>query len=67
MKSVGYIRREGRSQGSLFPLGLDDLVPGDQVWRGIDAFVDGLAMAELGFERSEAAETGVPAMIRGIC
>jgi transposase len=39
---------------------LDDLVPTDHECRVIDAFVDGLAMAELGFERAEAAETGRP-------
>jgi transposase len=44
----------------LFPAVLDDLVPADHVCRVIDAFVDRLAMAELGFERSEAAETGRP-------
>jgi hypothetical protein len=31
-----------------------------RVCRVIDAFVDGLAMAELGFERAEAADTGRP-------
>jgi transposase len=46
---------------------LDDLVPADHVCRVIDAFVDGLAMAELGFERAEAAETGRPGYIRAIC
>jgi len=39
---------------------LDDLVPADHVCRVIDAFVEGLAMAELGFERAQAAETGRP-------
>src|SRR6201997_3964321 len=57
---MGYIRGEGRDQGTLFPVVLDDLVPADHVCRVIDAFVDGLAMSELGFERSEAAETGRP-------
>jgi transposase len=57
---MGYIQGEGRSQGTLFPVVLDDLVPADHVCRVIDAFVDGLAMAELGFERAEAAETGRP-------
>jgi transposase len=57
---MSYICGEGRSQGSLFPVVLDDLVPGDHVCRVIDAFVDGLPMAKLGFERSEAAETGRP-------
>jgi transposase len=57
---MGYIQGGGRSQGTLFPVVLDDLVPGDHVCRVIDAFVEGLAMAELGFERSEAADTGRP-------
>jgi transposase len=57
---MGYIRGEGRSQGTLLPVVLDDLVPSDHVCRVIDVFVDKLAMVELGFERSEAAETGRP-------
>jgi transposase len=57
---MGYIRGDGRSQGTLFPVVLDDLIPSDHVCRVIDAFVEGLAMSELGFERSEAAETGRP-------
>jgi transposase len=57
---MGYIRGDGRSQGTLFPVVLDDLVPGDHVCRVIDAFVDGLEMEQLGFARAEAAETGRP-------
>jgi transposase len=57
---MSYIRGEGRSQGTLFPVVLDDLVGADHVCRVMDAFVDGLAMAELGFERAEAADTGRP-------
>lgn len=57
---MSYIQGEGRSQGTLFPVVLDDFVPADHVCRVIDAFVGGLRMAELGFERSEAAETGRP-------
>src|ERR1017187_3801307 len=57
---MSYIQGEGRSQGTLFPVVLDDLVPVDHVCRVIDAFVDGLVMAELGFERAEAADTGRP-------
>ena len=57
---MGYIRGDGRSQGTLFPVVLEDLIPADHVCRVIDAFVEGLAMSELGFERSEAAETGRP-------
>jgi transposase len=57
---MGYILGEGRSQGTLFPVVLDDLIPADHVCGVIDAFVDGLALDEVGFERSEAAETGRP-------
>jgi transposase len=57
---MGYIQGDGRRQGTLFPLVLDDLVPGDHVCRVIDAFVTRLEMAELGFERAQAAETGRP-------
>jgi transposase len=57
---MGYIRGEGRDQGTLFPVVLDDLLAADHVCRVVDAFVNGLAMDELGFERSEAAETGRP-------
>lgn len=56
---MAYIQGEGRHQGTLFPLVLDDLIPTDHVCRVIDAFVDRLAMADLGFERAEA-ETGRP-------
>lgn len=57
---MGYIRGEGRDQGTLFPVVLDDLVAADHVCRVIDAFVDGLKLSELGFERAEAADTGRP-------
>ncbi len=39
---------------------LDELIPEDHVCRVIDAFVDRLDMAGLGFERAEPAETGRP-------
>jgi transposase len=57
---MAYIQGEGRHQGTLFPLVLDDLIPTDHVCRVIDAFADRLEMADLGFERAEAAETGRP-------
>jgi hypothetical protein len=57
---MGYIQGEGRHQGTLFPVVLDDLVPADYVCRVIDAFVGKLVMSELGFERAESAETGRP-------
>ena len=57
---MGYIQGEGRNQVTLFPVVLDDFVPADHVCRVIDAFVEKLAMSELGFERAQAAETGRP-------
>src|SRR5258708_5033058 len=57
---MGYIEGEGRNQGTLFPVVLDDFVPVDHVCRVIDAFVEKLVMSDLGFERAEAAETGRP-------
>src|ERR1017187_7186611 len=57
---MGYIRGDGRSQGTLFPVALDELVPTNHVCRVIDAFVDTLSMTELGFERAIAADTGRP-------
>ena len=46
---------------------LDDLIPGDHLCRVIDAFVNGLKMAALGFERAEAAETAGLGTILAIC
>lgn len=39
---------------------LDDLIPADHVCRVIHSFIDGLAMAVLGFERAETAEIERP-------
>src|SRR2546427_4285454 len=57
---MGYVQGEGRTQAALFPVTLEELIPDDHVCRVIDAFVDRLDMAGLGFERAEAAETGRP-------
>jgi len=57
---MSYIQGEGRDQGTLFSVVLDDFVPADHVCRVIDAFVEKLMMSELGFERAQAAETGRP-------
>lgn len=57
---MGFIQGEGRTQGTLFPVALDDLIPQDHVCRVIDAFVGRLDMEQLGFLRAEAAETGRP-------
>src|SRR6202046_4236663 len=57
---MSYIQGEGRNQGTLFPVVLDEFVPADHMCRVIDAFVEKLMMSELGFERAQAAETGRP-------
>ena len=57
---MGFMQGEGRTQGMLFPVTLEELIPDDHVCRVIDAFVGRLDMAALGFERAEAAETGRP-------
>jgi transposase len=57
---MAYMQGEGRSQGTLFPVVLDDLVPSDHMCRVIDAFVGRLDMDRLGFERAEPADTGRP-------
>jgi transposase len=57
---MGFIQGEGRTQGTLFPVTLNELIPQDHVCRVMDAFVDGLDMVGLGFERAEPGETGRP-------
>ncbi len=57
---MSFIRGEGRTQGTLFPVTLEELIPEDHICRVLDAFVDGLEMAALGFERADPADTGRP-------
>jgi transposase len=57
---MAYIQGVGRTQGTLFPVTLEELIPVDHVCRVIDAFVQKLDMSALGFLRAEAAETGRP-------
>ena len=58
---MSFVQGEGRTQGTLFPVTLEELIPDDHVCRVIDAFVGRLDMAGLGFECAEAAETWRPA------
>src|SRR3954453_24153678 len=57
---MGYIQGEARGQQTLFPVALDDLIPGDHFCRVIEAFAGRLDFAALGFERAGAADTGRP-------
>lgn len=54
------IEGEDRSQSVLFPERLDDYIGDDNPIRAIDAFVDQLDLADLGFEGVQAEETGRP-------
>ena len=56
-----YIDGQDRTQSVLFPERLDDWVDEDNPVRAVDAFVDALDLAQLGFERARPAETGRPA------
>ncbi len=55
-----YIEGIDRSQSTLFPDRLEDWIGEDNPVRVIDAFVDGLDLSGLGFERAVAAATGRP-------
>jgi len=57
---MAYIRGEAREQTTMFPVTPDELIPGDHMCRVIEAFVERLDMAKLGFGRAEPAETGRP-------
>jgi transposase len=57
---MGYVRGEGRDQGSLFPVRLDELIA-EHLIRVIDAFVERLELGGLGFEKAQPAATGRPA------
>jgi transposase len=60
---MGFVQGEGRTQGTLFPVCLEELIPKDHVCRVIDAFVDRLDMADLGGSmfraRTSSQSTGI--------
>jgi transposase len=56
-----FIEGESRTQATLFPERLDDWIAEDNPVRAVDAFVDELDLAKLGFESAEPAATGRPA------
>jgi len=57
---MAYIRGEAREQTTMFPVTLDELISEDHMCRVIEAFVERLDMAKLGFVRAEPADTGRP-------
>lgn len=57
---MDHIRGQSRQQSTLFPEVLDDLIPAEHPVRVVDAFVDSLDLAALGFAKLETAATGRP-------
>jgi transposase len=55
---MGYIQGDGRNQGTLSPVLLDDFVPPDHMCRVMDAFVEQLDMEKLGFGRADTGRPG---------
>ena len=55
-----FIEGEERRQVSLLPKCLDDYIAEDNPVRAVEAFVNELRLAELGFEGTEPATTGRP-------
>jgi len=56
-----FVEGQDRRQAAFLPECLDDYVASDNPVRVIDAFVDELDLAALGFERAQPASTGRPA------
>lgn len=55
-----YVEGRDRSQSFLLPENIDDYVDEDNPVRAVEAFVDALNLAELGFGRAIPADTGRP-------
>src|SRR5438552_14645909 len=58
---MDYIRGVSREQVMLFPESVEEYITEDNAVRFIDAFVESLDLAQLGFRRAQPAETGRPA------
>lgn len=63
---AGHIQGIHRSQRIMFPESLDEYIGDENPVRFIDAFVDGLDLRALGFERAVARETGRPPYHPGV-
>ena len=55
---MAHIEGQSRYQATLFPAVADDLLAAEHPVRVIDAFVDGLQLAQLGFSKVQAEATG---------
>jgi transposase len=57
---MAYVEGVERTQATLFPQSLDEYIMVENPVRLVDAFVEGLDLEALGFERAVPAETGRP-------
>ena len=57
---MAYIQGESRSQTSLFPVSLEELIPEDHLVRVIDLYVARLDLVQLGFDKALPKSTGCP-------
>src|SRR5690606_32446224 len=57
---MAYIQGESRSQTSLFPVSLEELIPEDHLVRVIDTYVTKLDLVRLGFDKALPKGTGRP-------
>ena len=62
----GFIEGQDRQQVTLLPESLEDFIAQDNAVRVVDAFVDELDLATLGFKGTEAASTGRPSYHPGV-
>jgi transposase len=57
---MAHVEGESRYQATLFPTSLDEVIGADHPVRVIDAFIDSLDLAGLGFSKVAAEATGRP-------
>lgn len=57
---MGHRQGEGRTQTTLFPLMLDEMVPSDAMVRVIDSWVGSLDLVRLKFNKARALRRGAP-------
>jgi len=57
---MGFVQGETRSQGALFPVSLDELIPAGHLVRVIDLWVDRIDIVRLGFAKAQPKGTGRP-------
>lgn len=62
---MSHIRGQSRTQTTLFPEALEDLIEANAQVRVIDAFVESLDVVSLGFDKAVAAATGRPGYAPG--